>query len=207
MIKYNSLINGIGTSVKTKKYYDEWSKDYDKVLNQWNYHAPKSSSKILKKFLNKNPNEILDLACGTGLFGKELKKIYPKSSIDGTDISTKSLSHAKLKKIYKRLFVSDFNKNFIFKKKYNLITCIGSLTYNNSPQKLLLKVNNITKKSGFFIFSHRVDLWQKQNFDKILSDLSNKWQNIFISRKLLYLPKNKDFNNKIKIKIGLLKKI
>ena len=207
MIKYNALINGIGTSVKTKKYYDEWSKDYDKVLNQWNYHAPKSSSKILKKFLNKNPNEILDLACGTGLFGIELKKIYPKSSIDGADISTKSLSHAKLKKIYKRLFVSDFNKNFIFKKKYDLITCIGSLTYNNNPQKLLLKVNNITKKSGFFIFSHRVDLWQKQNFDKILSDLSNKWQNIFISRKLLYLPKNKDFNNKIKIKIGLLKKI
>ena len=207
MIKYNALIYGIGTSVKTKKYYDEWSKDYDKVLNQWNYHAPKSSSKILKKFLNKNPNEILDLACGTGLFGKELKKIYPKSSIDGADISTKSLSHAKLKKIYKRLFVSDFNKNFIFKKKYNLITCIGSLTYNNNPQKLLLKVSNITKKSGFFIFSHRVDLWQKQNFDKILSVLSNKWQNIFISRKLLYLPKNKDFNNKIKIKIGLLKKI
>ena len=207
MIKYNALINGIGTSVKTKKYYDEWSKDYDKVLNQWNYHAPKSSSKILKKFLNKNPNEILDLACGTGLFGKELKKIYPKSSIDGADISTKSLSHAKLKKIYKRLFVSDFNKKLIFKKKYDLITCIGSLTYNNNPQKLLLKVNNITKKSGFFIFSHRVDLWQKQNFDKILSDLSNKWQNIFISRKLLYLPKNKDFNNKIKIKIGLLKKI
>ena len=32
-------------------------------------------------------------------------------------------------------------------------------------------------------------------------------QNIFISRELLYLPKNKDFNNKIKIKIGLLKKI
>ena len=207
MIKYNALIKGIGTSIKTKKYYDEWSEDYDKVLNQWNYHAPKSSSKILKKFLNKNPNEILDLACGTGLFGKELKKIYPKSSIDGADISTKSLSHAKLKKVYKRLFVSDFNKNFIFKKKYNLITCIGSLTYNNNPQKLLLKVNNITKKSGFFIFSHRVDLWQKQNFDKILSDLSNKWQNIFISRKLLYLPKNKDFNNKIKIKIGLLKKI
>ena len=207
MIKYHDLIYGIGTSVKTKKYYDEWSKDYDKVLNQWNYNAPKSSSKILKKFLNKNPNEILDLACGTGLFGKELKKIYPKSSIDGSDISTKSLSNAKLKKVYKRLFVSDFNKNFIFKKKYNLITCIGSLTYNNNPQKLLLKVNNITKKSGFFIFSHRVDLWQKQNFDKILSDLSNKWQNIFISRKLLYLPKNKDFNNKIKIKIGLLKKI
>ena len=207
MIKYNALINGIGTSVKTKKYYDEWSKDYDKVLNQWNYHAPKSSSKILKKFLSKNPNEILDLACGTGLFGKELKKIYPKSSIDGSDISTKSLSHAKLKKVYKRLFISDFNKNFFFKKKYNLITCIGSLTYSKNPQKLLLKVNNITKKSGFFIFSHRVDLWQKQNFDKILSDLSNKWQNIFISRKLLYLPKNKDFNNKIKIKIGLLKKI
>ena len=34
MIKYNVLINGIGTSVKTKKYYDEWSKDYDKVFER-----------------------------------------------------------------------------------------------------------------------------------------------------------------------------
>ena len=207
MSNFKSLVSGVGNLTKTTKYYDDWSDNYDETLKLWNYQAPKKSIKFLKETINTKPKNILDLACGTGLFGKELKKIYPKSSIDGADISTKSLSHAKLKKVYKRLFVSDFNKNFIFKKKYNLITCIGSLTYNNNPQKLLLKVNNITKKSGFFIFSHRVDLWQKQNFDKILSDLSNKWQNIFISRKLLYLPKNKDFNNKIKIKIGLLKKI
>ena len=207
MSNFKSLVSGVGNLSKTSKYYDDWAENYDETLKLWNYQAPKKSIKFLKETLNIKPKNILDLACGTGLFGKELKKIYPKSSIDGADISTKSLSHAKLKKVYKRLFVSDFNKNFIFKKKYDLITCIGSLTYNNNPQKLLLKVNNITKKSGFFIFSHRVDLWQKQNFDKILSTLSNKWQNIFISRKLLYLPKNKDFNNKIKIKIGLLKKI
>ena len=207
MSNFKSLVSGVGNLTKTTKYYDDWSENYDKTLKLSNYQAPKKSIKFLKEAINTKPKNILDLACGTGLFGKELKRIYPKSSIDGSDISAKSLSHAKLKKVYNRLFVSDFNKNFIFKKKYNLITCIGSLTYNTNPQKLLLKVSNITKKSGFFIFSHRVDLWQKQNFDKILSDLSNKWQNIYISRKLLYLPKNKDFNNKIKIKIGLLKKI
>jgi hypothetical protein len=45
MIKYNALINGIGTSVKTKKYYDEWSKDYDEFLIN-GISCTKSSSKI-----------------------------------------------------------------------------------------------------------------------------------------------------------------
>ena len=37
------------------------------------------------------------------LINKELKKVYPKSSIDGADISIKSLSHAKLKKVWEYL--------------------------------------------------------------------------------------------------------
>ena len=43
--------------------------------------STKKSIKFLKETTNFKPKNILDLACGTGLFGAELKKVYPKSHI------------------------------------------------------------------------------------------------------------------------------
>ena len=69
-----------------------------------------------------------------------------------------------------------------------------------------LKAIQWLTKKGYFIFSHRIDLWKKQNFDKILLGISKDFKTHFISRPLLYLPLNKDFKNKIKIRLVLLQK-
>ena len=148
----------------------------------------------------------MDLACGTGLFGEKLKKIFPKTTIDGVDISYKILEQARKKNIYKKLFCNNFDNNFFFKKKYDLISCIGAMTYTKNPKKLMKNIHRITNSKGYFIFSHRLDLWKKQSYDSLLISLSGKWKNIYISRPLLYLPKNKDFTDKIKIRICLLEK-
>ena len=92
MNNFKSLVSGVGNINKTRKYYDDWSENYDATLKLWNYQAPKKSIKFLKETINIKPQKILDLACGTGLFGTELKKIYPKSQIYGSDISL-SLIH------------------------------------------------------------------------------------------------------------------
>ena len=91
MSNFKSLVSGVGNLNKTTKYYDDWSENYDATLKLWNYQAPKKSIKFLKETINIKPKNILDLACGTGLFGAELKKVYPKSHIYGSDISKKSL--------------------------------------------------------------------------------------------------------------------
>ena len=91
MTKPKSLLDGIGSISITKKYYDDWSEKYDQTLDQWKYQAPKKSSFLLKQEIKIKPEYILDLACGTGLFGIELKKIYQKSKIYGSDISYKSI--------------------------------------------------------------------------------------------------------------------
>jgi hypothetical protein len=80
------------------------------------------------------------------------------------------------------------------------------MTYTKDPKTLLKNILKLTKKNGFFIFSHRTDLWEKQNYTKLLFDLKKKWEKIKISRPLLYLPKNPDFKKKIKIRIVLLRK-
>ena len=76
MIKIKSLVEGIGNYKDTNKYYDDWSTNYDQTLSKWNYGAPKKAILISTKYIKKKPKNILDLACGTGLFAEELIKIY-----------------------------------------------------------------------------------------------------------------------------------
>ena len=206
MTNFKSLVSGVGNLNKTTKYYDDWSEKYDATLKLWNYQAPKKSIKFLKETTNFKPKNILDLACGTGLFGAELKKVYPKSHIYGSDISKKSLKISSEKKIYKKLQIKNFEQLHNYKIKFDLISLIGSMTYCKNFDKLFVNINKNIKQKGFVLFTHRIDLWQKQDFLSILK----KHQKIFkitkISRPVNYLPLNSDFKNKIKIKIVLLQK-
>ena len=110
MSNFKSLVSGVGNLNKTRKYYDDWSAKYDETLKLWNYQAPKKSIKFLKETNNFKPKNILDLACGTGLFGAELKTVYPKSHIYGSDISKKSVKISSGKKIYKKLQIKNFEQ-------------------------------------------------------------------------------------------------
>ena len=206
MSNFKSLVSGVGNLNKTTKYYDDWSEKYDETLKLWNYQAPKKSIKFLKETTNFKPNNILDLACGTGLFGAKLKKVYPKSHIYGSDISKKSLKISSEKKIYKKLQIKNFEQLHNYKIKFDLISLIGSMTYCKNFDKLFVNINKNIKQKGFVLFTHRIDLWQKQDFLSILKKNQKSLKIIKISRPLNYLPLNKDFKNKIKIKIVLLQK-
>ena len=70
----------------------------------------------------------------------------------------------------------------------------------------MLTLLKILKKKGFVLFSHRVDLWEQQDFFSILKKNQKTFKITKISRPLNYLPLNKDFKNKIKIKIVLLQR-
>ena len=206
MNNFKSLVSGVGNINKTRKYYDDWSENYDATLKLWNYQAPKKSIKFLQETININPQKILDLACGTGLFGTELKKIYPKSQIFGSDISNKSLKITSGKKIYKKLQIKNFEQLHHYKLKFDLISLIGSMTYCKNFDKLFANINKNIKEKGFVIFSHRTDLWKKQDFLGILKKHQKTLKIIKVSRPLNYLPLNNDFKYKIKIKIVLLQK-
>ena len=206
MDRLKSLAKGIGGIKATTHYYDNWSSKYDQTLNKWNYTVPKKSIKLLKLKLKNHPKTILDIACGTGLFGEELFKIYNKSHIYGSDISQKSLMIAKNKKIYKNLDNLDFEKKKKYKFKYELVSMIGAMTYCKNFKKLFSNVEYYLQARGYFIFSHRVDLWNKQNFSHVLNNLNRSFKIIYISRPQNYLPLNKDFSNKIKIRLVLLQK-
>ena len=201
-----SLLSGIGNLKETRLYYDDWAYNYDQTLNNWNYKAPKKCVKIIHKYTNLNPKFILDLACGTGLFGKEIKKYFDKCIIDGSDISSISLKIAHEKKIYRKLFKNSFETKMILRHNYDIVSLIGAMTYCKKHKKLFDNVFKYLKKKGFFIFTQRIDLWNKFSFDKKLNDISKQFMLIYKSRPINYLPGNIDFAKKIKIRIVLIQK-
>ena len=205
MIKVKSLVDGIGNQIITEKYYDEWALNYDHTLKNWKYKAPVQAANKLIKIKDKISSN-LDLACGTGMFAKELKKKYPNIVIDGCDISSKSLKIAKLKNLYRNLFKKSFEKKIKITTKYDSVSMIGSMTYCKKPNVLLSLITNYLKKNGIFIFTHRIDLWEKQGFDSIITKYNKSFTLMLKSLPINYLPNNSLFSNKIKIRIVILKK-
>ena len=84
---------------------------------------------------------------------------------------------------------------------------IGAMTYCKNFKKLFSNIYYYLLKNGYFVFSHRIDLWKKQNFNEILNAHKSYFKIKFISGPNNYLPANKDFSNKIKIRLVLLQKI
>ena len=206
MTKIKSLLEGIGNQNETEKYYDKWSINYDQTLKNWNYKAPNNAVNILYKFKS-DIKYNLDLACGTGMFAEELQKKYNNIIIDGCDISLLSLEISKQKNLYRKLVKKSFEKKIILNQKYDSVSMIGSMTYCKKPKLLLQLVSDYLKKNGIFIFTHRIDLWERQDFDGLILNFKEKYNLRLKSRPLNYLPNNSTFSDHIKIRIAVLTKI
>ena len=204
-VSVGKLLKGIGNSKEIKKFYDDWSNTYDLTLKEWGYIAPSHSTRILKKKLTKKPKYLLDLACGTGLFVEKFKKIFPKCICDGSDISKEILEISNSKGLYRNLYKTSFEKKINLKNRYDLVSLIGAMTYCSNHNLLFKLVNSYLIKGGLFIFTQRIDLWDKLKFEDTINNLGN-FKKIYKSRPINYLPKNKDFGQNIKIRIVVLQK-
>ena len=204
-VSVGKLLKGIGNSKEIKKFYDDWSNTYDLTLKEWGYIAPSHSTRILKKKLTKKPKYLLDLACGTGLFVEKFKKIFPKCICDGSDISKEILEISNSKGLYRNLYQTSFENKINLKNRYDLVSLIGAMTYCSNHNLLFKLVNSYLIKGGLFIFTQRIDLWDKLKFEDTINNLGN-FKKIYKSRPINYLPKNKDFGQDIKIRIIVLQK-
>ena len=96
-------------------------------------------------------------------------------------------------------------KKINLKNRYDLVSLIGAMTYCSNHNLLFKLVNSYLIKGGLFIFTQRIDLWDKLKFEDIINNQGN-FKNIYKSRPINYLPKNKDFGQDIKIRIIVLQK-
>ena len=96
---------------------------------------------------------IIDIGCGTGLSGQEII-LKGFINIDGSDFSKKMLDEAKLKNIYRSLFILDLNKNnFKLDKSYDAIIAAGVISPNHAKPECLKNCLDYLKPHGIIIFS------------------------------------------------------
>ena len=115
--------------------FDDYANNFeDSLINKLNYDVPNNIVNMIKSY-NKSQTigSILDLGCGTGLVGQEIRQI--SKNLDGIDISQKMLNLAKKKKVYDNLikeniltFLSKGILNYDYFISADVFIYIGDLT-------------------------------------------------------------------------------
>jgi SAM-dependent methyltransferase len=113
--------------IPTKPLYDEWSQSYEAdLLGKFGYCGHIIAADALKPLVHDKAAPIIDVGCGTGLVGQELKN-SAYANVDGLDISTAMLAEASAKNIYVRLIEGDMQtRTSIPDAAYHAAICAGS---------------------------------------------------------------------------------
>lgn len=149
--------------------FDNYSSDFENhLINKLNYETPKLIFEYLNKYISKNIKyEALDLGCGSGLLGLELKSII--GSIDGVDISSGMLKQAAKKSIYSKLIKNDIikflNNNLI---QYDLVVSSDVFNYFGDLTPVFKNIKNSLSSGGLFCFTVEAFLTDKNNEDFLL---------------------------------------
>ena len=159
---------------------------------------------LLIKKNNKNKKiSIVDVGCASGDFLSFLKSRIKIDESFGIDYSKLLIKKGKRKSDFK--FINkDISKNFDISKKFDFVTCLGTLSIFDDITTPLNNIFRLSKKGGFiFIFDivndHDVNVLMRYQNRKVNE---KKWYSAFnyISKKD-YIKKIKKINPKSKIKL------
>lgn len=162
--------------VITQGNFDNIAQLYEEeFVEGLNYEAHKQLVRALDDVLGDDikPMRILDLGCGTGRCGLELKRKNMVRQMDGVDISQKMIEQAELRRhnnepVYDfltRQDLVDFLKDK--KKEYELITAAAVFYYLGDLEPVLKACKAALKPKGLLAFS--VEGKMKADKDMILN--------------------------------------
>jgi predicted TPR repeat methyltransferase len=153
-----SALTGKTTSSAPRQYienlFDGYSKKFEQSLvKNLEYKVPKLLTKILiKEHGGGSLGSVLDLGCGTGLTGLEIKDFC--SSLEGIDLSKKMLELAKAKNVYDKLVhtdILDYLTNMELCFDYFIATDV--LIYVGDLTELFRLIKSRNKQRGKWAFS------------------------------------------------------
>jgi predicted TPR repeat methyltransferase len=110
-----ALLGGIAVpeqppTAYVERLFDDYAGHFDQALvERLDYSVPKKLSDVIRRTLGKNCRFALavDLGCGTGLFGEEIRDCVER--LEGFDLSANMLAKAEEKRVYDLLEQADLS--------------------------------------------------------------------------------------------------
>ena len=145
--------------------FDRYASKFDQSLvEKLEYNIPKIlTNLIIKEHVSGSLGSVLDLGCGTGLTGVEIKEFC--SNLEGVDLSNQMLEQARVKGVYDKLshvdiveYLSKAELNFDYFISTDVFIYVGELcevfslikSKNKKPGKLVFSTEH-TEKDGFHL--------------------------------------------------------
>jgi predicted TPR repeat methyltransferase len=138
-----------------RQLFDEYADRFDThLVNGLAYRTPEKLVRLLREAASGSPeSRVLDLGCGTGLFGEALA-IRPQLLV-GVDLSARMLEKATSRGIYDRLEESELltaMKNEA-SAEFDLIAAADVFVYVGRLDEIVCEAARILKPGGQFAFS------------------------------------------------------
>jgi len=170
--------------------YKDWALVYDKDNDDLlGTVSQPNSVKIFHEYLKDTKLKIIDVGCGTGLVGLELKNLG-FSNFDGIDISQEMIDIAQ-DRGYNSLFLGNLNKSLpIGSNSYDAALCVGVFTHGHVGPERFSELVRVVKPEGIICFTINENVYESQGFDIAIKHLEsiNIWKVLNI-RKYDYMVK------------------
>ena len=166
------------TADETRRRYDDWAETYDQELAANAYAMPARSLAAFQPLVADVGAEILDVGCGTGLFGRQLNDAG-YSTIDGCDYSAGMLEQARNTGLYRRLFQANLNEPPLNHDtqpmppdSYDAAAVIGVFSFGHVNAIALDEIARVVSPGGIIVVGLNVEFWNEGSLRSRLDHLA-----------------------------------
>lgn len=172
--------------------YQKWAALYDKDNDdELGTVSQPNSVQIFQRYVKDKSKYIIDVGCGTGLVGLQLKKLGYKN-FDGVDLSQEMIDIA-IDRGYASLFLGNLNETLpIEGDQYEAAICVGVFTHGHVGPSRLEELIRIVKPGGIICFTVNEDVYESYGFDEAIKsqELAGLWKVLELSKKNYMMKKN-----------------
>ena len=162
----------LNSPADNRSYYQDFASHYDSSFAAaLGYVYPGA---VARAFLawQRSDGPVLDIGCGTGLVGAELRKAQPDLLIDGVDISADMLAVAADKSLYQNLYEVDLTGDITsLPTGYAAIISAGTFTHGHLGPEPLRHLIRHCQAGGVFCIGVNQQHYQTHDFALCLGSL------------------------------------